>query len=214
MTHAAGSHVADDLRGALAAVGALALSPVLAPWYRRWGATAAECAAALPGDELVPDPRLTSTRATDIDAPPEVVWSWLVQIGQGRAGLYSYEGLENLAGCDIHNADHVEPGWQRLAPGDSVRLGPPGYPSFTVVALERVAHLVLLAGGNEGARSSWAFVLRPTGARGARLVARSRYAFPATAGQWVMWRAITEPLHFVMERRMLLGIKSRAEGAA
>jgi hypothetical protein len=79
----------------------------LRPWHIRWGATDDELARPLPGDEIVPRPRKWSTRAITIDAPAEVVWPWLVQIGQGRGGLYSYDWLENLAGCDIHSADRV-----------------------------------------------------------------------------------------------------------
>jgi hypothetical protein len=85
--------------------------------YNRWGATDAEVAAAMPGDELVPDPQLGYTRAITIDAPPEDVWPWLVQMGQGRGGLYSYDGLENLVGCDIHSADRVIADFQQLAAG-------------------------------------------------------------------------------------------------
>lgn len=202
----------DDLLGAVTVAGTVALSPLLAPWYRRWGATDAECAEELPGDALVPRPRLQATRATDIGAPPEVVWSWLIQMGHGRAGLYSYEGLENLAGCDLHNADRIEPAWQHLALGDSVALGPPGYPSFAVVGLVRHEHLVLLAGGPVGAvKNVWCFVLRPRGATGTRLIVRSRYEHPDTASQWALWRLLTEPMHFVMERKMLQGLRDRAE---
>jgi hypothetical protein len=204
----------DELVGALSIAGTLTLSPALSRWYRRWGATGPECAEALPGDALVPAPRLQSTRAVDIDATPEVVWSWLVQIGHGRAGLYSYEALENLIGCDIHNAEEVVPAWQSLSVGDRVALGPAGYPSFAVVEAVRPERLVLLAsGGADDPRNSWSFVVRARGAAGARLVVRSRYDFPRTLGQRVLWRALTEPMHFVMERRMLLGLKERAERA-
>lgn len=202
----------DEAVGALSIAGALTFSPVLSRWYRRWGATADECAGPLPGDELVADPRLESTRAVDIDATPDKVWPWLVQMGHGRAGLYSYESLENLIGCDIHNADRVEPAWQSLEVGDRVSLGPDGYPSFMVRHVEPGACIVLLAGGGRGEpANSWAFVLRPRGRRGARLLVRSRYDYPPTLGQRVIWRVVTEPAHFVMERRMLLGIKQRAE---
>jgi hypothetical protein len=77
----------------------------------------------MPGDELVPQPVLLSTRAVTIDAPPSAVWPWLAQIGQGRGGLYSYDALENLMGLDIHSADTLVPESQQLAPGDLVRLG-------------------------------------------------------------------------------------------
>lgn len=92
--------------GAVQVAAMLLTAPLSRLWYNRWGATAEECEKALPGDELVPHPRIASTRAITIQAPPAAVWPWLVQMGQGRGGLYSYDGLENLIGCDIHSADH------------------------------------------------------------------------------------------------------------
>jgi hypothetical protein len=100
-------NVFENLLGAFQVAGTLILSPVLRPWYNSWGVTEEEAARSLPGDELVPDPRLGYTRAITIQAPPERVWPWLIQIGQGRGGLYSYDGLENLVGCDIHSAEHT-----------------------------------------------------------------------------------------------------------
>ena len=90
----------------------------------------------MPGDELVSRPMMGYTRAITIDAPPDDVWPWLVQIGQGRGGLYSFDGLENLVGCDIHSADRILPDFQRLEVGDLIRLGPPGYPCFRVAQVE------------------------------------------------------------------------------
>ncbi|MEK8226829.1 hypothetical protein NKG05_13190 [Oerskovia sp. M15] len=78
----------------------------------------------LPGDELVPAADVVATRAITIAAPPREVWRWVLQLGQGRGGFYSYEWLENLVGCEIRNADRIEPQWQRLAVGDEVRLHP------------------------------------------------------------------------------------------
>lgn len=201
----------DDLVGAAAIAATLTFSPVLSRGYRRWGATAAERAARYPGDAHVKQLRMEATRAISIAAPPSAVWPWLVQIGHGRAGLYSYERLENLAGCQIENAWRIEPAWQALAPGDTVHLGPEGYPSYRVAEVAKDQHLVLVGGDDpSGPQFSWSFVLAPE-VGGTRLVVRSRYGYPGTMGQRVIWRVITEPIHFVMERRMLLGIKQRAE---
>ena len=97
------------------------------PWMTNWGSTAAERQMALPGDDLNPDRTGQSTQALTINAPSDVVWQWLVQIGQDRAGFYSYTWLENLIGADIHNADEIHPEWQHLAVGDGWRLVPPDY---------------------------------------------------------------------------------------
>ncbi len=206
------SQLLDDLSGAAAIAGTVLLSPALSRRYRAWGATAHECREPLPGDENVPAPKLQSTRAIDIAAAPGDVWPWLVQLGHGRAGLYSYEGLENLAGCEIRNADRIDPAWQSLAVGDRIPLGPPGYPSFEVMDLVVDTRLVLLAHGRpDEPRNGWGFYLRPRPGHGTRLLVRSRYDYPDTAGQRVLWRALTEPIHFVMERRMLLCLRARIE---
>lgn len=201
-----------ELVGAAAIVATVGFSPVLAWRYRRWGATDEETAEALPGDALILAPRLQATRAIDIAASPDRVWPWIVQMGHGKAGLYSYERLENLIGCDIHNSSTIDERWQRIAVGDRVGLGPEGYPHFAVNEVSVNSHLVLLAGGGpDEPANSWAFVLRAT-ANGSRLIVRSRYRYASTIGQRLIWRAITEPMHFVMERKMLLGIRDRAEG--
>ena len=96
----------------LAILGALlpwAYALVVRPWHIRWGATEERIAKPLPGDELVPNPAIESTRAITVNAPVEEVWPWLAQIGQDRGGFYSYEWLENLAGCRMRNADRIHP---------------------------------------------------------------------------------------------------------
>jgi hypothetical protein len=183
----------------------------LRPWHIRWGATDHEIARPLPGDEIVPHPRKWSTRAITIDAPAEAVWPWLAQIGQGRGGLYSYDWLENLAGCDIHSADRLIPELQDLRRGDAVRLGPEGYPAYQVVGVEPGRALILGAHDPDMGAHSWVFALEPIDQQAARLIVRSRDDYPPTLANVIIWRLITEPAHFVMERKMLLGIKQRAE---
>ncbi len=129
-------------RGSSAMWGAAAIAYNLvgSPWLRegfnRWGASREEWLAEMPGDELVPDPVLLSTRAVTIESPPEAVWPWVAQIGQGRGGLYSYDALENLVGLDIHSLDMLLPEDQRVGQGDLVRLGKPGSPCFSVVSVD------------------------------------------------------------------------------
>ena len=192
------------------------------PWHRNWGATAEEVEKPLPGDGLVPNPSYTTTRAITIDASPEEVWPWLAQMGQGRGGFYSYEWLENLFGLDIHNADHVVPEWQDLEPGDTVRLAPQG--QYDGQARMRVVHLEphrsivfgpaadtaeeFAAASRTGA-GTWAFVLESMDdGEKTRLVVRTR-SRPWKAPRSVFY--LYDPAHFIMERRMLLGIKRRAE---
>jgi hypothetical protein len=203
---------------------AVITAPAARHWYNGWGATPAEVAGAMPGDDLVPYPKMASTRAITIGAPPAEVWAWLVQIGQGRGGFYSYDVLENLARCDIHSATQIMPQLQRLQPGDLIRLAPGQAPCFRVATAEPPRALVLAAAdpvtlaaqpvatSPDQLASTWQWLLSPlAGGRGTRLVARQRYSYPG--GQSVMWHLV-EPVSFVMERRMLHGIKARAESRA
>ena len=219
-------NIFDNFEGAFQVGGALVLSPVLRSWYNRWGATPAEVTRPLPGDELAPSPMLGYTRAITIQAPPERVWPWLAQMGQGRGGLYSYDGLENLAGCKIHSAERILPEQQNLQVGDLIRLGPPGYPCFVVAEIEPPRVLVLLGADPKSGQavayraemekgyaiSTWQFILEAIDERathrGTRLLVRQRLKYSPEMG-WV-WR-LTEPVGFVMERKMLLGIRQRAE---
>lgn len=202
----------DEGVGALAILATLISSPITRRWYRRWGATDEEDRMVLPGDEVVPGARLCSTRAITLPAPPASVWPWLVQLGQERGGLYSYELLENMVGCRMRNADRIVPAWQHLAAGDTVRLGPPGYPYYRVHAIDRERALVLRAHHprtDEPGPGTWAFVLMPVAGDATRLIVRERIDFPSTAANVIGWRGITDPIDFVMTRRMLLGLRAR-----
>jgi hypothetical protein len=186
---------------------------ILLPWHTRWGATKLEAGKVLPGDEIVPTPVTLSTRAITINAPVDKIWPWLMQMGQGRGGLYSYENLENLVGCDIHNANQILPEFQNLRIGEKIRLGPDGYPYYVVAGI--MPSYALILGGDQSMPSdlgqSWVFVLEKKESNSTRLLIRSHGSFASTFTNFIIWRVITEPLQFVMERRMLLGIKERAE---
>lgn len=212
----------ENLLGAVQVGGTLLLSPALRSWYNRWGATEAEVAQPLPGDELVPDPMLGYTRAITIQAPPQRVWPWLAQIGQGRGGLYSYDGLENLAGCKIHSVEHIIPELQNTQVGELIRLGPPGYPCFAVASVYPGQALILvsanpqtgqpvvhdLQAGKGYSIATWQFILQPQNGNATRLLVRQRLMYSSDL-TWV-WR-LTEPVGFVMERKLLLGVRRRAE---
>lgn len=194
--------------------------PLLRGWYIRWGATAEEVRRTLPGDEIAPGAKNRATRAVHIQATPGQIWPWLVQIGQERGGLYSYELLENAAGCQMHNTETIVPDFQKLEVGDTVRLGPKGYPLYRVIAFEHHHYLLMIPAdpatekvGEPGdiMAGSWLFYLHPQPDGTTRLIARSRQNYPDGFAHWLLWRAFTEPMHFVMERRMLLGIKALAE---
>ncbi|MFK5635612.1 MULTISPECIES: SRPBCC family protein [unclassified Ornithinimicrobium] len=212
--------VSEAVRGAAEVLVTLLASPLVRSRYNRWGADDAEVRASMPGDDLVPRPRLTSTRAVTVDAPPEAVWPWLAQIGQGRGGLYSYDALENLVGLDIHSADEILPEHQQLSAGDVVRLGREGSPCFRVVSVDAGRSLVMVAADPttqqavqtpvlDGPGATWQWLLQPLDdGRSTRVISRQRNAHPRR--QHLLWRLV-EPVGFVMERRMLLGVQERAE---
>jgi hypothetical protein len=184
------------------------------PWMRNWGATAAESAMSLPGDDIVPNPSYRSTRALTINAPVEDVWPWLAQLGQDRAGFYSYTWFENLILADIHNAWAVNPEWQVRQEGERLPLTSRNYPLGLIPWKEgslgpqirrfEANRLIVLDG--------WGSFVLETPAEGkTRLIIRDPtkpMSFPVR----VLWSVFFEPGHFAMERRMMKGIKVRAEG--
>lgn len=206
---------------AAVAVGIVAAS-LAARRSRDWGSTAAERSTSYPGDELIPEPADEVTRSVSIDAPPDVVWQWLVQIGQDRGGLYSYDWLENLFGLDIHSAEEIREEWQHLDVGDSVVLVPAGQLGLEdgyvlgVAAVEPDHHLVLRQAPPEHPWNAvWTFIIEPDGPGRSRLISRSRSELPQGKAA-MLQRTLTatmEPITSVMTRRMLLGIKARAEGS-
>jgi hypothetical protein len=192
--------------GTLAIFGALCglFLAVLHPWLMNWGSTRDEQAMVLPGDAEAPNRYLT--RAITIDAPPAAVWPWLLQIGQDRAGFYSNDYLENLTGANIHNADVIRPEWQVRAVGDKVRMTTP---EQTAIGGDATLLTVrILEPERVYADVPGRFVLQPVGDRATRLLLREKLDIPERSGaMWLIW----DPMHFVMEQRMLQGIKERAE---
>ena len=204
--------ILEEGLGALAIMANIVVSSLSRPWYSKWGATESEVESSWFGDEQVPEPNLENTRAITIQAPAEAVWPWLVQMGQGRGGLYSYVRLENMAGCEMENAGRINPEHQDLEVGDQVRLAPEGRgPAFVVRAIEPGRAIIL--GGDEPP-TSWGFILEPIDEYSTRLITRYRQKYERTFGNTLMWRVITDPIHFVMERKMLQGIKRRVEGTS
>lgn len=193
-----------------AAAAVIAYRTRVRPWMYRWGADDDEIGAALPGDDWVAADSPRTTRAVTIDAPIETVWPWLVQVGEDRAGFYSYSLLERAVGADIHNADRIHPEWQDLRIGDTVwlarRYGEAG--RMVVAAVKPNSHLVLMSPADfartrrEGkASGAWGFYLRPDNGWTRLLVRGSGSA---------VGHAAFDIAHFVMERKMMRGIRQRA----
>ena len=171
-----------------------------------WGATPTEASGRLPGDELLEEADGVATRAIDVDAPPAAVWPWIAQMGpKPRGGAYTYDWIENLLGLGMRSADCVLPEFQDPHPGDTIALGQ------NRMRLERVEPEHVLAWRSEDGNWVWTFVLEPQNGS-TRLVSRNRYRLPTLAARIGMLPI--EPASLVMERKMLRGIKQRAERLA
>jgi hypothetical protein len=193
-------------------IGAVACALYPALLRRRvltWGATPEESGAALPGDELLPDADGVSTRVIAVDAPADAVWPWLAQMGPApRGGAYTYDWIENLLGLNMDSADRILPDYQHPQVGDTIGFG------ANRMRLERVDPGPpdrVLAWRSEDGSWVWTFVIRDESG-GTRLISRNRFRFPSQLVR-VMWPAM-EVGSLVMERKMLRGIRRRAERLA
>ena len=185
---------------------------LLAPTFRerhlRWGSTSEEVRASLPGDGILPDAQFVATRAVTVDAPPDAVWPWLVQVGSRRAGWYSNDLLDNLG---RQSATTIVPAFQHLEVGQWIPMSPFGSPSertaFKVDSFRAMEWLLWTKPD-----STWAWRLTPQEGGGTRLVNRIHAVYdwgrPLSALLGVL---LMEFGDFAMMRRMLLGIKARAE---
>lgn len=172
------------------------------PVHLNWGATFSDKIMNLPGDELISPNRIVSTRAINIFATKEEIWPWIAQTGQNRGGFNSYHWLENLFGARMVNADSIHPQWQNPQQGDTVYYGK--NEGYAIVSLAKHNEYYSLGG--------WTFYLQPLNTTETRLIIRypsmevrqSKFAA-------VYYYGLFEPLHFIMESGMMMGIKQRAE---
>jgi len=176
-----------------------------------WGATKEVVERTMPGDDLLADPDVVSTRAISIDAPPSAIWPWLVQMGSGKGGVYTYDWIENLFGLHMHSTDEILPEFQNPTVGDVEQLGAKG-PRLRIEVLDAERAMVIRS---EDGNWVWAFGLYPMPNGRTRLVSRNRIATPgASHVSRLFTTLIMEPGSLIMERKMLLGIKQRAEKLA
>ena len=209
--------VAEGLAGAARMAFGL-VTPFLRQRRARWGLGATTASPRLPGDELIASPRWGWTHGIDIDAPPSAVWPWVAQIGADRGGFYSYQWLENLAGCRLRNAETVHPEWE-LRAGEALVLHP-SVPPLPIAAVDRGRYLLAHApaaplakvDGRPWVEASWLFLIEASGPGRSRLVSRYRAACSDDLRTRLSFGpALVEPIGSEMDRRMLLGVKTRAE---
>ena len=167
----------------------------------------------LPGDELIPDPIAALTHAITIRCPARDVWPWLAQMGAGsRAGWYSYDCLDNRL---VPSAMHIIPGLQKLAVGMVMPALPDITDSLTVLAYKPQQSLVIGWTDKDGPLMTWAFVLEETANGATRLIVRARGSrrYHLHRLPWWMAKRFVPFVHFIMQRKQLLGIAWRAERA-
>ena len=206
------------LLGAASVVG---YRKVLRPWHERWGATDEEVNAPLPGDGLTAEPAAQVTRAITIDAPPEDVWPWVIQLGADRGGFYSYDWLENLFALGIHSTDEIVPEWQQRSVGDLMYAAANGGGGWYVMEVRPNEALVVKTANLETSQPvsrdeppafwefTWAFVLKEQPDGTTHFLVRERVGFGKRISQFLM--SPVGFVSFVMTRKMMRGIKDRAE---
>jgi hypothetical protein len=172
------------------------------PQHINCGATSAETNKKLPGDEFISPNRIVSTRAINIHATKEKIWPWIAQTGQNRGGFNSYYWLENLFAAKMVNANSINPEWQNPQPGDTVYYGK--NEGYAIVSLVKTNEYYSLGG--------WTFYLQAIDNANTRLIVR----YPSMEVRQSKFSAmyyysLFEPLHFIMESGMMMGIKQRAE---
>ena len=217
-----------NLREGLSGMAIMAFSlvtPFLNPGRKRWGATPEEMERDYPGDDLVPDLKGAYLHAITINASAADTWKWLIQIGQDRGGFYSYELLENMIGCKIRNADAIVPEYQHLEVGDIIPMHPSMGSPYVVAAMEPDHYLILLQRVDSSTgktltideklpekyvNMSWLFYLDERDDGTTRLISRSRNDWNQSLGNTIFY-GLFGPMTIEMDRKMLKGIKERAE---
>jgi len=190
--------IAAALGGSAVVYEKLLRAPILT-----WGATTEEAGARFPGDELLEHADGVATRAITIEAPASAVWPWIAQMGPSpRGGAYTYDWIENLLGLNMHSADRVLPEFQQPRVGDGIGYGA-NEMSFAIVEPEHV-----LSTRSANGNWVWTFVLGEQDGK-TRLISRNRFRLPRLRDRIGMLPI--EPGSLVMERKMLLGIRQRAE---
>jgi hypothetical protein len=198
----------------LSAVPIWVVSPLIRPWHMRWGATDAEVAGPMPGDDVVPRAQFNATRSVTIDAPPASVWPWIAQLGYGRAGFYTYDQVDNAG---QPSADRIIDAYQDLKVGDEIPMWHESHGlaiAYEVDSFEVPSWMLWVHRPHAGEEpdSTWSWRLTEVPRGGTRLVTRMKQVYRWETPQLALFDLVLMEFgDFAMERRMLKGIKVRAE---
>jgi hypothetical protein len=191
--------------GLFMVVGLVTYLLIIRPWHLSWGATDEEVSRTMPGDEMVVNPSFNGTRAVTIEASPEEVWPWLLQMGYLRAGFYSYDSLDNKG---IPSAEHILPEYQNLKVGDEIPVAEGAF--VTVVSMKPNKSMVWKFQTGAWGNSTWAWGLYPKDERHTRLITRLRIKYNWFSSS-IISMLMVDVVELVMMRKCLLGIKRRVE---
>jgi len=178
----------------------------LRPWQLRWGATDAELKRSMPGDEIVDKPSFNATRAVTIHAPSQNIYPWIVQMGVGRAGWYSYDLLDNLG---RRSAETILPEHQSIQAGDLIPISPNGQQGMWVRSFRKNKWMLWW---DKKGDSTWVWEIHPAGENGFRLITRLRVKYRWFSSA-ILFNLLIEFFDILMMRKSMLGIKRRAEKA-
>jgi hypothetical protein len=176
---------------------------IFTPWMDRWGTTAIERTAGFPGDDLVKTPARMVNRGVTINAAPDKIYPWILQIGADKSGMYSYTWLENLVGCKMAKDEVIRPEWQNLKEGDLMKMCAGDFAPPPYIVAQVIPNQAVVFGHKENDQwvELWAFVLVPQADGSTRLISRTRTNM--IGGFWEVIRPIT----FIMEQKMLTTLK-------
>lgn len=178
------------------------------PYQLHWGATDEEVQRPMPGDELISNPKYLATRAITVEATPEEIWPWLIQMGYQRAGFYGYDIVENLGSPrGIHSAQSIVPEFQHFEVGDEVPISPAG--GLTFHSIEPNRHLIWSGGAGWG---GYTWALYPIDENHTRLVSRARFNHTWSQPGQLALDLITEFAEHLAIPKILQGVKGRVEG--
>lgn len=191
--------------GLLAVVALATYLLIIRPWHLTWGATDEEVSRPMTGDEIVPEPSFNGTRALTIEASPEDIWPWLLQMGYLRAGFYSYDGLDNKG---VPSAERIMPEYQHLRVGDEIPVSEGSF--VTVVSMDPPRSMVWKFQSGAWGNSTWAWGLYPEDEKRTRLITRLRIKYNWLSSS-IVSMLMVDVVELVMMRKCLLGIKRRVE---
>lgn len=184
---------------------------VLRPGFRKWNSTFEEVNMKFPGDKVISDYRTGSTRAIEINASPEEIWNELIQVKKKRPDVYNYNWIENLLNYKfIRRNKYLRFLRKRLSSNKFVIFKPSE--STSVYAEQAQKYLIFRDIDKRGNQYCWIFYLKKE-ETSTRLLIRSVYKYKPGFLNYIIWEYISEPVYYIVEKRMLKAVRKQVETA-